>query len=114
MWSSSALEQVPLVLNVGRTNRPRRAGKREQPEETSHKKALFGAKRLEMKRGVEYTVQTHSGASDDPAKTWTCPGCHILIQRGTPHIVAWSEDRGSDGRRHFHTVCWQKFQGTLL
>jgi len=99
---------------MGRSNRPRRAPKREQPEETSQKQVLFGAKRLEMKRGVEYTVQTHSGASDDPAKTWTCPGCHILIQRGTPHVVAWSEDRGSDGRRHFHSVCWQKFQGTLL
>jgi hypothetical protein len=30
------------------------------------------------------------------------------------HLVVWDEIRGLDTRRHFHTTCWAKFQGSLL
>ncbi len=98
---------------MGRSNRPRRSAKREEPEEFTSRKVLFGARQTVIKRGVEYTVQTHSGASEDPAKTWVCPGCPVIIRIGTSHVVVWNEVIGADNRRHFHTVCWQKFQGTL-
>jgi hypothetical protein len=98
---------------MGRSNRPRRSPKREEPEEFAGRKVLFGARQTVVKRGVEHTVQTHSGASDDPAKIWVCPGCPVTIRIGTAHVVVWNEVIGSDKRRHFHTVCWQKFQGTL-
>jgi len=95
-----------------RSNRPKRSrAKHEEIEEVS-RSVLYGAKRTELKRGVEYTVQTHSGAATEDDKSWTCPFCHLLINRGTPHMVAWDE-RGSGVRRHFHTACWSKFQGRL-
>lgn len=113
MWSTGPLEQVQLVLTLPRSNRPRRSPKRVEPEATIGRSALHGVKRIEVKRGVEYTVQSHSGAAEDVSKVWTCPHCNLQIVRGTSHIVAWDE-RGSHIRRHFHTMCWQKWQGQIL
>jgi hypothetical protein len=97
-----------------RSNRPKRSrqGKAEEPE--LNRGVLYGVKRTEIKRGIEFTVQTHSGSSSEESKAWTCPYCNQRIALGTGHIVAWDEHRGSDGRRHFHTECWKKFQGPLL
>lgn len=96
-----------------RSNRPRRSKGQKYEEPEVSRSVLYGAKRTEIKRGVEYTVQTHSGNAAEDSKTWTCPFCHLLISKGTPHVVAWDE-RGSDGRRHFHSECWKKFQGPML
>lgn len=97
-----------------RSNRPRRSkGKREE-DHLDLTGARLGFKRTEVKRGVVYSVQSTPGNHEDSNKSWTCPHCFIAIRVGTAHIVAWDEARGVDGRRHFHTGCWSKFQGPLL
>lgn len=73
-----------------------------------------GIRRTEFKRGVEYTVQSTSGKSEDADKVWICPHCNQTIQRGIAHVVAWDAHRGLDTRRHFHSACWKAWQGTLL
>jgi hypothetical protein len=73
-----------------------------------------GTKRTELKRGIPYTVQTSTGRNAESDKSWVCPHCNLDITVGISHIVAWDEVRGVDTRRHFHTNCWAKFQGTLL
>jgi hypothetical protein len=95
-----------------RSNRPRRSKSRSEEQPEISRSVLFGARRTEVKRGIEYTVQSHSGSSLDDDKSWKCPYCRLLINRGTSHMVAWDE-RGSGVRRHFHTSCWTKFQGPL-
>ncbi|MEY2677236.1 MAG: hypothetical protein RL510_1256 [Actinomycetota bacterium] len=96
-----------------RSNRPRRSKSKREEEPLNLASARFGFKRTESKRGVLYSVQSTPGSSEDPNKTWTCPHCFISIRVGTSHIVAWDESRGVEGRRHFHTGCWAKFQGPL-
>ncbi len=96
-----------------RSNRPRRSKSKREEEPLNLASARFGFKRTETKRGVLYSVQSTPGSSEDPSKTWTCPHCFISIRVGTSHIVAWDESRGVEGRRHFHTGCWAKFQGPL-
>ena len=101
-----------MVL-MPRSNRPRRSKREKAEEQEITRGVLYGVRRTEIKRGVEYTVQTHSGSATEDSKSWVCPFCSLRIGQGTGHIVAWSELSGSDGRRHFHTECWRKFQGTL-
>jgi hypothetical protein len=96
-----------------RSNRPKRS-KREEPEELNIGAVRFGSRRTETKRGVVYVVQPTSGRNAEDDKSWICPNCHLSILQGTNHLVAWDEVRGVDTRRHFHTTCWSKFQGTLL
>ena len=99
-----------------RSNRPKRnkAQKHVEPEPLNLDAARFGVKQTTVKRGVEYTVQTTTGALAEAGKTWICPECSIVIAKGTPHTVAWDEVRGPDTRRHFHNHCWKLFQGPLL
>ncbi len=99
-----------------RSNRPKRGrgGKREEPEALDLDRALRGMKRTETKRGVEYTVQSSTGSNAEDGKTWICPHCNVLIQKGVAHIVAWDANRDISTRRHFHTACWKSFQGPLL
>ena len=97
-----------------RNNRPKRTRAQKQEDETLDlNPSRFGFKRTEVKRGIVYQVQSTPGNHEDVSKTWTCPHCFISIRVGTSHIVAWSETSGVDGRRHFHTGCWTKFQGPL-
>lgn len=96
-----------------RSNRPKRS-KRSEPEELNLGAVRFGSSRTEIKRGVAYTVQPTMGQNADEDKSWICPNCHLTITPGVSHLVAWDEVRGVDTRRHFHTTCWTKFQGTLL
>jgi hypothetical protein len=98
---------------VPRSNRPKRS-KRSEPEELNLGAVRFGSRRTEIKRGVVYTVQPTMGQNADEDKSWICPNCHLTITPGVSHLVAWDEVRGVDTRRHFHTTCWSKFQGTLL
>ena len=74
----------------------------------------IGVKRTELKRGVEYSVQTTTGAKAEDDKSWVCPNCHLGISKGQSHTVAWDSVRGVDTRRHFHNACWKTFQGPLL
>jgi hypothetical protein len=39
-------------------------------------------------------------------KVYRCPGCDQGIAVGIGHVVAWP-DGEVDGRRHWHTSCWQ-------
>jgi hypothetical protein len=104
-----------MVL-VPRSNRPKRtkSGKNSEPEPMNLDVVRFGLKTSTVKRGVEYTVQTTTGALADDGKTWVCPECGISIAKGTAHTVAWDAVRGVDTRRHFHNHCWKVFQGPLL
>jgi len=98
-----------------RSNRPRGSKKNiEDTEELRLDSVRIGTRRTEIKRDVEFTVQTTTGASAEPDKTWICPHCNIAITRGLNHTVAWDSVRGSDTRRHFHNACWVSFQGSLL
>ena len=99
-----------------RSNRPKKSknSKREEHTEIDLDRALRGMKRTEIKNGVEYTVQSSTGANADEGKTWVCPHCHISIQKGVAHLVAWDAHRDIATRRHFHTACWKSFQGPLL
>ncbi|MFY9330865.1 MAG: hypothetical protein WAO41_04210 [Candidatus Nanopelagicales bacterium] len=53
----------------------------------------------------DYVVRRLTGSAS--TKPYRCPGCDQLIQPATPHVVTWPVDRGSQDRRHWHTVCWQ-------
>ncbi len=59
-----------------------------------------------------WVVRRISGATS--SKDYTCPGCFGRIPPATPHVVAWPEARpllggqASDGRRHWHTACWER------
>lgn len=63
------------------------------------------------RRGREYHVRYISAAAAQ--KSYTCPGCHLSIGAGTPHVVAWpadsifGEDYAAGERRHWHSHCWK-------
>ena len=98
-----------------RSNRPKRSrGQSDETPELNLDAVRAGIKRVEFKNGVEYNVQTTTGARADDDKTWVCPHCHLQITKGLSHIVAWDEIRGIETRRHFHNACWRAFQGQLL
>lgn len=98
-----------------RSNRPKRRGqKNEEPEDLNLDVLRLGIKRTEIKRGVEYIVQTTAGHRAEDDKVWTCPHCNKLITKGTAHTVAWDAHRDVATRRHFHNACWKSFQGSLL
>ena len=40
-------------------------------------------------------------------KEYRCPGCNQEIRPATKHVVAWRED-DEEGRRHWHTACWDR------
>lgn len=96
-----------------RSNRPKGSRKREEEPELAVNLLRIGYRRTEIRRGVEYIVQSTNGQSDDPGKSWICPHCHITITPGTTHLVAWDELRGVQTRRHFHNNCWKAFNGSL-
>jgi hypothetical protein len=55
--------------------------------------------------GEEWVVRRVSGASAAAGKAYRCPGCDQEIPPSTPHVVAWVR-HSIDGRRHWHTPCW--------
>ena len=40
-------------------------------------------------------------------KVYVCPGCQQDIRPGTAHLVVVERD-DVEGRRHWHTPCWQR------
>lgn len=98
-----------------RSNHPRRNnGRRQQHEEVDLEAARRGTRRHETKRGIEYIVIATVGANAEDGKTWICPQCPVIIQKGTSHTVAWVKDGNNENRRHFHNHCWKIFQGPLI
>ncbi len=59
-----------------------------------------------------WIVRSVTGAS--AGKSYTCPGCHLTIPPGTPHVVAWPAEpslmsrSGLEERRHWHSHCWRQ------
>jgi hypothetical protein len=96
---------------VGRSNRPRGAKKREAEPQLNLLRV--GIRRTENRRGIDYTVQSTNGRSEDATKTWICPNCNVTITQSTNHLVVWDEGLGVHTRRHFHTNCWKSFTGIL-
>lgn len=56
--------------------------------------------------GSVWTVRQVRGGDKD----YVCPGCNQIVPAGAGHVVAWREDSviGVEGRRHWHTPCWQR------
>jgi hypothetical protein len=98
---------------VGRSNRPRGAKKREAEPQLEVNLLRVGIRRTENRRGIDYTVQSTNGRSEDATKTWICPNCNVTITQSTNHLVVWDEGLGVHTRRHFHTNCWKSFTGIL-
>jgi hypothetical protein len=97
-----------------RSNRTKRSKENHEHEELNLDRVRSGVKRTETKRGVSYVVQASTGRNAEEDKSWVCPNCNLSISIGQSHLVVWDEIRGLDTRRHFHTNCWAKFQGSLL
>jgi hypothetical protein len=100
---------------MGRNNKPKGFSRNDDDDEPMDIARLRdGIKKTVIKNGVEFSVQTTSGKKADGDKTWTCPGCHLVFGTGISHVVVWESALGVQNRRHFHNMCWQKFQGRLL
>lgn len=76
---------------------------------------LYGGHPTEAtKSGKRWIVRTVPGAA--ATKTYTCPSCLQPVNPGVAHVVAWpdtpewGQDRAVDGRRHWHTGCWNRMR----
>lgn len=89
-----------------RRRRPERAA----PDD-SLDRLLAGWKRVESRRGREWTVQPISAGQ--ALKEYRCPGCAGIVAPGTAHVVVWRADgvmgESADlaARRHWHSHCWR-------
>ncbi|MBJ7280416.1 MAG: hypothetical protein JHD31_00880 [Rhodoluna sp.] len=99
---------------MGRNNKPKGFSRGDDEEPMDIAKLRDGIKKTVFKNGIEFSLQTTSGKTVDGAKTWICPGCNISFGPGISHVVVWESALGVGKRRHFHNVCWQKFQGRLF
>jgi hypothetical protein len=112
LWRLGTFGNSQLVLMKSRRNRESKWGAQFQPLDLD--RVRIGVKRIETKRGVEYSVQTTTGRNAEEDKSWVCPHCNLAISKGQNHTVAWDSVRGVETRRHFHNSCWKAFQGPLL
>lgn len=70
-----------------------------------------GWRRTEVRQGREWTVQPISALN--ATKTYTCPGCQLMIDSGVAHVVTWRNDgilgdqADIEARRHWHQACWK-------
>lgn len=99
---------------MGRNNKPKGFSRGDDEEPIDIARLRDGIKKTVFKNGIEFSVQSTSGKKADGNKTWICPGCHITFGPGTAHVAVWESAIGVEKRRHFHNVCWQKFQGRLF
>jgi hypothetical protein len=97
---------------VGRKNQSRR-GKREEPEALDLDRVRMGIRTTVIKGSISFTKQSHSGASAEEGKKWTCPFCNGTFGEGVAHVVAWETDLGPSIRRHFHSMCFSRWQGRI-
>lgn len=101
---------------MGRNNKPKgfRREKDEDLEPLDLIRVRKGVLKTEIKNGVEFSVQANTGTNLDGEKQWTCPFCNLMFGVGVSHVVVWEAATGPEKRRHFHNVCWKKFQGRLF
>lgn len=70
-----------------------------------------GWRRTEVRQGREWTVQPISALN--ATKTYTCPGCQLMIDSCVAHVVTWRNDgilgdqADIEARRHWHQACWK-------
>ena len=101
-----------------RSNRPRR-GKhsrrlqaRDEYEEFDFGALRAGMRHIEVRHGIEWTVQPIR--PERALKIYHCPGCGRDITPGVAHVAVWradsimGEDAALADRRHWHTPCWQR------
>ena len=66
--------------------------------------------RTDTKGGTEWIVRQLKGNPDPGA--YRCPGCDQEIPKSMPHVVVWRSEAilsdGIEGRRHWHTPCWDR------
>lgn len=73
-----------------------------------------GHAHAETKAGTRYIVRSVPGAR--ATKAYVCPSCQRAVGVGVAHIVAWpdtpswGQERAVDGRRHWHTGCWNRMR----
>ncbi|MFT4230845.1 MAG: hypothetical protein QM602_11195 [Microbacterium sp.] len=90
---------------------PRSNRRRPEPAGDSFERLLAGFKRVELRRGAQWSVQPVSAAQ--ALKPYTCPGCRRAVDPGVAHVVVWRADGvlgdAADlaARRHWHTGCWR-------
>ncbi|MFC7430650.1 MULTISPECIES: hypothetical protein [unclassified Agrococcus] len=51
-------------------------------------------------------------SASNAQKPYRCPGCELLVEPGTAHVVVWRADslfgeRAVEDRRHWHSACWR-------
>jgi hypothetical protein len=89
---------------------PRPNRRRRDETELDLGRALGSAPRRQAQPDGEWFVRRVPGAAS--AKIYRCPGCQQEVGAGQPHVVAWPADgpvsdaSAADGRRHWHTPCW--------
>ncbi|WOF21566.1 hypothetical protein N8K70_09165 [Microbacterium betulae] len=89
-----------------RSNRRRR----DDPGDASLDRLISGWRRIEVRRGRDWSVQPMAAGRSE--KTYTCPGCGAPIEAGAAHVVVWREDgvlgpqADLAARRHWHAHCW--------
>jgi hypothetical protein len=92
-----------------RSNRARGRARAEEPE-LDLSRVLAGRAMGVEKHSGRWNVQSVSAAA--AAKSYSCPGCGLVIEPGTAHTVAWRADglmgEADDlaARRHWHNRCW--------
>ena len=78
--------------------------------------APLGGQQTHSTRDGDFLVRSVPG--EGARKPYRCPGCQQVIPVGTPHLVVWPAPGGAaapwgilavDGRRHWHTSCWQRW-----
>lgn len=99
---------------ASRSRRPSRLSKWQRAalaaDEDGRGPALPALDSVEHHRDGPWVVRRISGATS--TKPYTCPGCAQPVPPGTPHVVAWPQERpllereAAAARRHWHTTCW--------
>ena len=94
---------------MAKNNRSRKRDAEYEPLDVE--RLTMGFRRTEVRNGREWTVQPISALNAN--KTYTCPGCSLMIQEGVAHLVAWRNDgilgdkADVEARRHWHQACWK-------
>ncbi len=94
---------------MAKNNRSRKRDAEYEPLDIE--RLTTGFRRTETKQGRQWVVQPISEAN--ALKTYTCPGCSLLIEPGVAHLVAWRNDgilgeqADLEARRHWHQACWR-------
>ncbi|WP_336923306.1 SGNH/GDSL hydrolase family protein [Aquipuribacter sp. SD81] len=99
---------------ASRSRRPGRLSKWQRAalaaDEDERSRSLPAVDAVEHHRDGPWVVRRISGSTS--TKPYTCPGCGQPVPPGTPHVVAWPQERpllereAAAARRHWHSPCW--------